>query len=316
MAHFRKIGSSDVAGYDESRSLQVLPALQQTSLYLVAGEGLDVSVDDPDRVTVKAEGNDNKSVHKSAELTPWEKDQVIRKVILVAKTGDGQTALRAKLNGSDWVKPITIQLVSDQNWRGVGKAQGEVSRELRQELQRLDLRDAVLRIAEDQMHSSIASRSDGFGVYDCDPSYNWCGAFAHWCWKQAAAIKAVQNPFGANNDVLLSPQKAISWAMRVDTPLQLLRYQGGNPMTGKGTQEYREIGYNGCFLERGDIVLLREGNAGGWKHVCMINSVNGSQLQTMDGNQGKGQSIKLVTRSLDDKVTDGSPKLVFVHVIL
>jgi hypothetical protein len=237
-------------------------------------------------------------------------------VILVAKTGDGQTALRAQLNGSDWVKPITIQLVSDQNWRRVGKAEGEVSRELRQELQRLDLRDAVLRIAEDQMHSSIASRSDGFGVYDCDPSYNWCGAFAHWCWKQAAAIKGVQNPFGANNNVLLSPQKAISWAMREDTPLQLLRYQGGNPMTGKGTQEYREIGYNGYFLERGDIVLLREGSASGWKHVCMINSVNGSQLQTMDGNQGKGQSIKLVKRSLDDKVADGSPKLVFVHVTL
>jgi len=85
-------------------------------------------------------------------------------------------------------------------------------------------------------------------------------------------------------------------------------------MTGKGTQEYREIGWNGCGLERGDIVLLRVGNAGGWKHVCMVNEVNGSQIQTMDGNQGTNQSIKKVNRPLNEKLSDGSFKLVFVHV--
>jgi hypothetical protein len=98
--------------------------------------------------------------------------------------------------------------------------------------------------------------------------------------------------------------------------LQLLRYQGGNPMTGKGTQEYREIGYNGYFLERGDIVLLREGSASGWKHVCMINSANGSQLQTMDGNQGKGQSIKLVKRSLLTTRLPMAPRSSFLSTLL
>jgi len=35
----------------------------------------------------------------------------------------------------------------------------------------------------------------------------------------------------------------------------------------------------------------------------------------MDGNQGNGQSIKLVDRSLGDKVSENAPKFVFIHVL-
>ena len=153
-------------------------------------------------------------------------------------------------------------------------------------------------------------------MYHSNKAYNWCGAFAHWCWSQATAIRGEGNPFGGDSEVLLSPQKAIHWAMRSDTPAVLLRYKGIDPMTGKGTQEYREIGAQGHQLERGDIMLLRDGNAGGWKHVSLVNSVSGTAVQTLDGNQGAGQSIKLVNRSLTDILPDKSPKLVFVHVLL
>ena len=44
-----------------------------------------------------------------------------------------------------------------------------------------------------------------------------CGALLTGCWSQAAAIQHVFNPFGADSNVLLSPQKAIDRAMRDDT---------------------------------------------------------------------------------------------------
>jgi hypothetical protein len=315
MSNLRKLGSWDVAGYDAARNLQILPTGQRTTFYLVAGAGLDVDIDDPDCVSLTTGDSDDKSAHKSRELTDWEKEQVIRKIVLTGKSV-GDTKLHARLDGADWIEPMTISVVSDQNWRQVGKAAGEATSDMRQELQQLPLRTAGLRVAEDQLHSAVSSRSDGFGIYHANSSYDWCGAFAHWCWSQAAAIKNVPNPFGGNSDVLLSPQKAINWAMRDDTAGQLLRYNGLNPMTGKGLQEYREIGWNGNQLEPADIVLLREGVAAGWKHVCMVYRVGNPDIQTIDGNQGKFQSIKVVNRSLDDTLPDGSPKLVFVHVTI
>jgi len=314
MSHLRKLGTWDAAGYDASRNLQILPIGQSTTFHLIAGGGLDVAVDKPDYVSLMAGSDDDKSVHKSAELTAWEKDQIIRKIVLVGKAF-GETKLRAKLNGSDWIAPLTVSVVQDPNWRQVGKAPGEATDQMRKELKTLSLREAVLRIAEDQMHSAICSRKDGFGDYHANASYDWCGAFAHWCWAQAGNVKKKSNPFGDDSNVLLSPQKAIHWAMRDDTPGQLLRYQGIDPMTGKGMQEYREIGWSGYQLAPADIVLLREGSASGWKHVCMVYQVGGTGLRTIDGNQGKFQSIKIVGRSLTDKVADGSYKLAFVHVL-
>jgi hypothetical protein len=186
---------------------------------------------------------------------------------------------------------------------------------LRAEIEKLSLRDAVIRIAEDQMHSAIASQSNGFGVYNIADDLNWCGAFAYWCWEQACAIKRESNPFGPKSTVLWSPQRAISYAMRDDTPVQLLRYAGEDPMTGKGKQEYREIGWAGCNLERADVVLYREGTASGWKHVCLVYEPSDSgSIRSIDGNQGQNDCIKIRTRSLDAKVAGGAPSLVFVHV--
>ena len=46
----------------------------------------------------------------------------------------------------------------------------------------------------------------------------------------------------------------------------------------------------------------------------MIHDVNGRSLVTIDGNQGR-PSIKLVNRSLDQKVSDGSYQLVLLAVM-
>lgn len=87
------------------------------------------------------------------------------------------------------------------------------------------------------------------------------------------------------------------------------RYAGGDEFKGgKAVQEYREIGYNGYQLERGDIVLLHK------KHVCLAYDTDGSSVMTMNGNQGNGNCIKLVKRSIDDVVN--GRKLYFIHVLV
>jgi hypothetical protein len=311
MAHLRKPGSGDTAGYDASRNLQILPINQRTQFYLVAGADLNVFTDDASCADVIAPAVDDKKAHGDRAITPWEKAQEIRRLTVIGKSL-GSTTLRAQLDGRDWIAPLTIRVLNDSTCRQVGKTPAQVTPELRAEIQSLSLRDAVIRVAEDQLHSAISTRGEGKGLYGANNPL-WCGEFAYWCWNQACAIKGEQNPFGAAGEVLWSPQRAIHWAMQDTTPAQLLRYKGISPMDGKGRQEYREIGWNGHELRPADIVLLREGNAGGWKHVCMVHSVDGRKVVTIDGNQGL-PSIKMVGRSLDDMLPDRSPKLVFVAV--
>jgi hypothetical protein len=313
MANFRKPAGADDAGFDADRSMQVIPVGRIARLYLIAGDGMEVAIDDTSIASVTIDPSDNPRAHSNSALTGWEKTQSIRELRVRGLTL-GSTQLHGTLNGNEWANPVNIVVVNDPEARRVGGA-ATVSPDIQQTIATSTLRDAVLLVAEDQMNSAV-SRGDGFGVYDVDPSYDWCGAFAHWCWKLAAAIQGVDSPFGTNNDKLLSPQKAISWAMRDDTPAQLLRYHGYDPFRGgDAVQEYREIGYNGYDLERGDVVLLRKGTANGWKHVCMVYSWDGTNLTTMDGNQGWPRSIKTVSREINEKLSDVSYTLVFVHPI-
>jgi hypothetical protein len=316
MAHFRKIGSWERAGYDEGSSLQILPTGQKTIFYLIAGADCVVSVDDESVAKVTAGGGDDKAAHADTSLTAWERAQVIRKVTVQAMNKVGDTAMRALLNGQDFAQPIGIRAVPDQNWRQVGKGLGECSPDLRESLQAMSLREAVIRVAEDQMQSAISCRSNGFGVYNIDAQYDWCGAFAYWCWAQAAFIHGDVNPIGSRSSVLWSPQRAIDWAMEPTSSGQLLRYKGPSPMTGKGNQEFRDLGWNGYELEAGDIVLVREHDAGGWKHVALVEQADQSTVYSIDGNQGMPQSIRRRERSLTELLPDKSHKLVFTHVLI
>lgn len=313
MSHLRKPGNRDLSGFDPGRNLQIMPVNKKTSFYLVAGDGLEVGTEDESCAVATAGAGDDRLAHKDATLSAWEKNQVIRVIKLHAKA-PGTTRLHAKFQGMDWIDPLTVRVTQDPDSRQVGKSRAEVTPELRKELQGLSLREAVIRVAEDQMNSAICRETRGFGIYNMDKSLDWCGGFAYWCWDQAAAIKGVDNPFGPKNTVLWSPQRALHWAMQPLTAGQILRWSGASPMDGKGRQEYREIGWSGYKLRRGDIVLLRKDKAWGWKHVCMVHSLSGNDLTTIDGNQGS-PCIKTVKRSLTSKLPDGSFSLVFVAVI-
>jgi len=316
MAHFRKIGTRDQAGFDADTGRQLLPRGKETIFYLVAGPDLSVEVADESVATVYSGKGDDKSAHRIGALTQWENSQIVRKVTVKAGMSIGVTKLRAVKDGNDWAESIEIQVTTDPDYREVGKGLGECSPDLREALQAMSLREAVIRVAEDQLHSAISCRSTGFGVYNIDKSYDWCGAFAYWCWAQAAFIQGIQNPLGPKGSVLWSPQRAIDWAMDPTTSGQVLRYKGASPMTGNGKQEYREIGWSGYDLDAGDIVMVRAGNAGGWKHVCLVESVEGDIVHSIDGNQGNPQCIALRDRSLSALLPDRSTALAFVHLIV
>ncbi len=313
MSHIRKPSHGFRAGYDAERNLQVLPVGKKTSFYLIAADDLVVSIDDPGIATVSATEGDDKNAHKDKTLTSWEKGQVIS-VIRVAAVAEGSTKLRAKYLGLDWIEPLTVRVTQNADYRQVGKGKGEVTPELRQEIQGLPLREAVIRVAEDQLNSRICHETRGFGIYNMDKSYDWCGGFAYWCWEQACAIKGVSNPFGPKNSVLWSPQRALHWGMQPDTWGQILRWSGASPMDGKGRQEYREIGWSGYQLERGDVVLVRKDKAHGWKHVCLVHTLSGTDLLTIDGNQGQ-PCIQKRKRSLTSTLPGGGFTLVYIHAL-
>lgn len=315
MTYFRKI-TGEKSGYDASHNLYVIPIKQKAVIHVVMASGLDIVIDDPDLVQIQLGDDNDEYAHKHYKGTDIEEKNPIRKVTMTAQLKTGSTWLRGKYKGWDYTEALKVQVVSDANARQVGKTLGQVTPELAAELKQMSLRDAVMRIAEDQMNSTISHTSKGFGVYDVSPDYNWCGAFVHWCWKQAAHIKGMSNPFGPTNASLLSPQKALHYAMKPETPCIALRYAGMDPMEGKREQEYREIGYNGYQLERGDAVLVRDSDTGKWKHVCMVDSVDGDTVRTMDGNQGSPACIKKRKYSLSEKTATGSLKLAFVHVFV
>ncbi len=316
MPHFRKIGTYDQAGYDPDSARQILPRGQSTTFYLIAGSNLDVEIDDPNVATVSSGNGDDRGAHRSGALTGWENAQNVRKVVVKAGMSLGVTTLRAKFDGVDFVQPIEIQVIANSEYREVGKGLGECSPDLRESIQAMSLRDAVIRVAEDQLRSAVSCRSNGFGIYNIDKSYDWCGAFAYWCWAQAAFIKGIVNPVGDRSSVLWSPQRAIDWAMDPSSAGQALRYRGPSPMTGKGNQEYRDVGYKGYELEAGDIVLVRAGHAGGWKHVALVDYVDGDTVHSVDGNQGAPACIKRRERSLSAKLPDGSTALAFIHILV
>ncbi len=302
MPSFVKLGGP--AGFDDNRNLQVLPIGTRTEFRLVDENGeddIEAWADDEDILEAKAVSGSRTARHK---------------VTLRGKS-IGTTRLRFVRRGLILASPaLTVSVVPDPNARQVGIT-GAAGVEMQRELQGLTLRQAVLRVAEDQLHSALCTNSNGFGVYSGagQGSYDWCGLFAYWCWRRAAATKGVSNPFGESNEVLASVQKAIHWAMRSDTPGQLLRYEGASPMDGKGNQEYVEIGWNNNYLEPGDIVLLRTGNASGWKHISMIYSKGITDIDTIDGNQGAGQCIKIRKGfDIDQLLPDRSHARVFIHV--
>ena len=314
MAYFRKLNGQDMAGFDESRYMQVISIGKTSSVYLVAGGDMDIFTDDDDIATVKADAGDNKRAHVNGGLDSWEKSQNLR--IVIKAVCPGTTKLRAQINGCDWSNPLNITVVADQNGRRVG---AYVSPDARQAIQGASLRDAVMIVAEDQMNSAIGRGQTGEkgASYSGNGNEEWCGDFIYWCWKQAAAIQSATNPLGGSNPIR-STIKAISSALRPETPGVLLRYEGGDSYAvNKNYQQWLDIGYNGYNLEPGDIILHRNIGHNTFFHLSMVYSTDGG-LKTIQGNAGSPPiNIKALSKFQPVAATKSNMSAyAFIHLIV
>ena len=318
MPHFRKIPGIDPAGFDERRNLQVVPVGVTSRIYLVAGGDLEVSVEDDSVARVTFDTSDNKKAHSSAGLTGWEKSQSLRE-IRIKGIGPGRTTkLHAKLNGADWTVPLNVSVVSDQSYRRVGAT---VSADARAAIQgACSLREAVILVAEDQMHSSIGlgKTNENGSSYSGGTAEDWCGDFIAWCWAQASQIRGENNPIRSTNH-LRSTIKAIAWALQPDSPAQLLQYEGGDPYAGtKNTQEWRDVGYNGYYPEPGDVILFRNPGKNSFFHLGMVYSYDGGDLVAIEGNAGT-PPIKTEALPNAGTMTSTKPKMypyAYIHVLV
>ena len=313
---------NDSGGFDSGRNTLVLPINTTDTIYLVAGSSLTVTTSDRSIVAADAGAGDDPGSHKLPQLSEWETAQNIRRITLKSGLKPGTALLRAQNSDNrDLIAPLTVMVVNDRDARRVTDALG-IDPAMKAELGALSLRQTVLRIAEDQLHSRVKTNTQGCALYHLNPDYGvlWCGAFAHWCWQQAALVHGVDNPFGKNNDVLLSPQKAIHWGMRADTPSQLLQYGGPDPMTMKDPpQELREIGYMGYQVEPGDVALWRTA-AMTFKHVSFVESVSGRSFVDLNGNAydaGSGSALARVSHSdIGARNNDKSYRCIILHLTI
>jgi hypothetical protein len=329
---FAKLG--DTVGFDEQRDLLVLSLRQTTNLYLPKFTDQPVTVRSADpAVATVASTTDLTDAQKKSAL-PSSPDSRFGGVgpsavlnwfgmnkIVVRGESVGETQLIAELPGQNpWQSPTKVVVVGNLASRQVDR--GACTASLQQDLQTMSLRDAAVRIAQDQVNSSFTKDGKGDARYDLPtglPSTDWCGAFLYWCYQRASAIKGVGNPLGPINDVVLSPQKAIGWALVNPLTATVLRYKGlalfqWGAKRPLAKQDQLIDAVPGTNLLPGDICLLR--NDGNWQHVCLVcDPGDGDMFLTLDGNQGS-PSMKMVKRDWNARLGNGTYAHVFVHLNL
>ena len=341
MSHLCGANKFGSYGFDTERSLLVVPVRQASSLYLAAGENLSVELTTQGIATVTESPVSKQEQATAPGLTPWERAVPLRRLTITGKA-PGSTQLNAYLpDRRPWIAPLDIQVVTDPGYRQAGGG-GTLAPKLAQEIASLSFRDALIRVAKDQMNSKVGrSPTGGDGIYGLDAGVNWCGGFVHWCYVMVGSVSGKTNPFGKNVHTLASPQKAIGWALHNPDKAQLVRFEGTDPYgwswpeAGKAAVADK-VGLKQSFVDissanpvqKGDVCLVRKNlnPKDGWKHVCMVLDPPDSSgtFTTIDGNQtgafrpGLGVSNDCIgTNSHDgnEKLEDGK-SYAFVFLTL
>jgi hypothetical protein len=343
MAHLRPDNKFGGFGFDSDNSLVAIPVRQSATIYLVAGEDLVVEIPQQSVATFSEAAVSGKDQALSPGLTPWEKAQNLRR-LTINGVGVGSAVLNAYTprDRRPWVKPLQIEVVTSLDYRqaSIEDKRLVLAPKLAQELASLPFRDALIRVAQDQMNSKIGrSPNAGNGKYGVAKDVEWCGAFVHWCYIAVGSVSRTANPLGNSGDPLSSPQKAIGWALHNTDKAQLLRYEGPDPFgwswDGKMTAD--KVALKQSFVDvsatdpvqKGDVCLVRESldPGKGWKHVCMVldpPDASGT-FTTIDGNQtgafrpdGSGaaqECIGVNSHDANTKIGDGkSYRFVFLHL--
>jgi len=329
----------DTVGFDEQLNVLVVSLNKTANIYLpnFSGKPISVSSGDPKVASVvsdaqltpagqKAALDDTKSGGAAGFGAPVLAWFPMNKVVVRGESL-GETRLLANLpNGMAWQQPTKVVVVQNPNARQADPT--GVTNSLRQELQTMTLRRAAIRVAQDQINSRFLRDDTGDGRYglpsgmktqDGKDAVDWCGAFVYWCYRMAANIKGQANPFGPINDVVLSPQKAISWALANPTLATVLRYQGGAFVVWNKVvpppQRTAIDARPGTNLFPGDVCLVRNETKTVWQHVSMVYDLGDDSFLTLDGNQGL-PSMKVVQRDFNQRLRNGQFKFAFLHLNL
>src|SRR5579863_1381990 len=342
----------DTAGFDDQRDLLVLSLRHSTNLYLpkFSDEPLTVRSADPAVASI-AGAVDLTEAQKKAALpeglykkqNPFDPKIAdsrfggvgpsaalkwfgMKKIVVKAESLGETELVMQRPDTTPWQDPTRVVVVSNLANRQVDSS--GTTPAFRRELHAMSLRNAVVRVAQDQANCCFANDTSGDGRYGLPAGLfdlkgnavtDWCGAFVYWCYRRASAIKGMTNPLGPINDVVLSPQKAIGWAIANPASATVLRYQGPalyqwGAKRALATQCQTVDAIPGSNLFTGDICLLR--NENNWQHVCLIyDPGDGDSFMTLDGNQGT-PSMKVVKRNWNARLGNGSYSYVFVHLNL
>jgi hypothetical protein len=316
MAHFMMLPGQDL-GFDASRNSLVLGAGKTANVYLVGGHEHEIKVENGTAVTVASKDVDDKGSHSGLHLA---KTDFARKVSIKAGAGSGSADVTSYDSRGFITALITVYVTGKDEGRRIDDK--SMDPEMREEIDSLPLREAVIRVAEDQMQSFIRGGQNAQWArrYHLPESYGdkWCGAFAHWCWQRACDVKKISNPFGSSGETFLSPQKAISWAMHNPDKGQLFQYSGPDPYKGgKAVQELVELSGDGSSVQPGDLALWREKSTGHFKHVSFVKSLDGVTLTDVNGNAGDAGAkapLKIITHPNVKEKVKGNYRCFFLHV--
>ncbi|MBC7796769.1 MAG: hypothetical protein H7Z37_07850 [Pyrinomonadaceae bacterium] len=176
MSRFMTLPGSSGFGFDSGRSMVVIPVAKRCSVYLIAGgdlkvdvykEPLNLEAGNAKEIATVTEGDVSKKEASDNTLTEWERQQSIRKFTIEGKSM-GRVYVRALVdNLYNFTLPLEIRVVDNGTFGQASKA-GAIPQEFEVDLSKLSLKEAAVRVAEDQMHNEVGQsfQSSGSGLYD------------------------------------------------------------------------------------------------------------------------------------------------------
>ncbi|RJF80600.1 hypothetical protein D3874_26155 [Oleomonas cavernae] len=268
-----------------SRDILTLGVGETVELDLVQGQDIDITLVPPGEQAVDLTGP-----------LPASNGAVYRRFKLTGKKANETAVLRGILNrdlapwpkGGDFIRPLEIRVYGEKN-SGNRQSLGGINMhpKFMEELKKLPWRDAVLRVAVDQMQgkNGTGSGDESGKTYDSSGA-SWCGSFVAWCYGVVAAAHGIKSPMAMNGvyNELRSGIQALDWGLKRQAQGQCTVYNyeggprygqhfGGGAFSGDEAKSFatRLNKVAAGSIARGDVVLVRaEDHHGEFNHVCMV----------------------------------------------
>ncbi|PWR23232.1 hypothetical protein [Zavarzinia compransoris] len=288
----RAKGGSGI-GFDPDNGVLVIGVGESYKLDLAYGDAVDLYLEEPNDGAVKLD-----------PPGPAKGDETHRPFAVTGKK-PGSATLHGVLSrdlppwpkGSRFIQPLSIRVVNGTAGNRQAFGGHSIHEDFRKELVAMNWRDAVLRVAFDQMYSKNGTGTSAAArpAYD-EIDENWCGAFVVWCYDVLAKAKGSDSPFGrkfSDSCALRSGIKALAYAIQYPEKFTIYNYTGADRYGGaKTTVAFKPV--TPGAIQRGDVCLTRDEH-GVFRHVCMVyeppKDANGS-FSVMNGNAGDASGAK------------------------